>query len=146
MNQVLDDTLGASEGTAALRRSIREETELPRAATYRQAYDQPINYAGRRGRHLESLMRRVPQSAINEANALMRLEGVQSAQILADIADDGSISFVRMPDVRQLDYITRALGDIADTQNAAGGVLGGTTQLGRATGNLSRDIRSTLRN
>ena len=146
MTQVLDDVLGSPEGTGALRRSIREETALPRQASYRAAYSQPINYAGRRGRHLENLMRRVPQSAINQANNLMRIEGVQSQQILADIAADGSITFSRLPDVRQLDYITRALGDVASAQNATGGVLGGTTQLGRATENLSRDIRRTLRN
>jgi len=146
MTQVLDDVLGSPEGTGALRRSIREETALPRQASYRAAYSQPINYAGRRGRYLENLMRRVPQSAINQANNLMRIEGVQSEQILADIAADGSITFSRLPDVRQLDYITRALGDVASAQNATGGVLGGTTQLGRATENLSRDIRRTLRN
>ena len=146
MNKVLDNTLGSPEGTETLRRGIREETSLSRDATYRTAYKQPIDYSGRRGRYLENLMQRVPQSAINRANDLMRIEGVQSAQILADIADDGSIAFIRMPDVRQLDYITRALGDVASTQNAAGGVLGGTTQLGRATENLSRDIRRTLRN
>jgi hypothetical protein len=145
MNQVLDDTLGSPEGTDALRRNIREETSLSRDITYKDAYSQPINYAGRRGRHLENLMRRVPKSAIDQANNLMRLEGVQSQQILADIAADGSITFSRLPDVRQLDYITRALGDVADAQNAAG-KLGGTTQLGRATQNLARDLRQTLRN
>ncbi len=145
MNQVLDDTLGSPEGTDALRRNIREETSLSRDLTYKDAYSQPINYAGRRGRHLENLMRRVPKSAIDQANNLMRIEGVQSQQILADIAADGSITFSRLPDVRQLDYITRGLKDVADAQNAAG-ELGGTTQLGRATQNLTRDIRQTLRN
>jgi hypothetical protein len=145
MTQVLDNVLGSPEGTNALRTAIREETALPRQATYRAAYAQFIDYSGRRGRHLENLMRRVPQSAISQANNLMRIEGVQSQQILADIADDGSVTFTRLPDVRQLDYITRALGDVASAQNAQG-VLGGTTQLGRATENLSRDIRRTLRN
>ena len=146
MTQLLDNVFGSPEGTNALRRVIREDTALPRQASYRAAYSQPINYAGRRGRHLENLMGRVPQSAINQANNLMRIEGVQSQQILADIAPNGSITFSRLPDVRQLDYITRALGDVASAQNATGGVLGGTTQLGRATENLSRDIRRTLRN
>jgi hypothetical protein len=146
MTQVLNDVLGSPEGTNALRRSIREETAQPREATYRAAYSQPIDYSGRRGRHLENLMKRVPPSAISRANELMRIEGFQSQQILADISADGSITFSRLPDVRQLDYLTRALNDVASTQNAAGGVLGGTTQLGRATENLSRDIRRTLRN
>jgi len=146
MNQVLDNMFGSPEGTNALQRAIREETALPRSSTYRAAYAQPINYSRRRGRHLENLMRRVPQSAIEQANKLMRTEGFESQQILADVAADGSVTFTRLPDVRQLDYITRALGDVASAQNAAGGVLGGTTQLGRATANLSQDIRKTLRN
>jgi hypothetical protein len=145
MTQVLDNVLGTPEGTGALRRSIREKTEIPRSTSYRNAYAKFIDYNGRRGRHLENLMRRVPQSAINRANDLMRIEGVQSQEILIDIADNGLVTFSRLPDVRQLDYITRALGDVADAQNAAG-KLGGTTQLGKATANLSRDIRRTLRN
>jgi len=145
MTQVLDDVLGSPEGTNALRRSIREETAIPRSTSYNAAYSQPINYAGRRGRYLENRMRRVPQSAIDKANALMRLEGAESQQILADIAADGSIRLSRLPDVRQLDYITRALGDVAEEQNTAG-KIGGISQLGNATANLARDIRRALRN
>ena len=146
MTQVLDDVLGTPEGTGALVRNIRAETARPRDVGYRNAYSKFIDYNGRRGRHLENLMRRVPQSAINRANNLMRIEGVQSQEILIDIADNGVITYSRLPDVRQLDYITRALGDVANAENAKGGVLGGTTQLGRGIQNLSRDIRRTLRN
>jgi hypothetical protein len=146
MTQVLDDVLGTPEGTGALVRNIRDETALPRSTAYGTAYKQLIDYTQRRGRYLENLVRRVPQSAIEQANKLMRIEGEQSQQILANIANDGSITFSRLPDVRQLDYITRALGDVANAENATGGVLGGTTQLGRAVEKLSRDIRKTLRN
>jgi hypothetical protein len=146
MTQVLDGVLGTPEGTNALRRSIREETARPREASYRNAYSKFIDYNGRRGRHLENLMGRVPQSAIDEANKLMRIEGVKSQEILVDIADNGLVTFSRLPDVRQLDYITRALGGVAKVENAKGGVLGGTTPLGNAIANLSRDIRRTLRN
>jgi hypothetical protein len=145
MTTVLDDILGAPEGTGALQRGIRQDTAQARNTTYRAAYAQPIDYSSGRGRFLERLMTRVPQSAINRANELMRLEGVQGQQIMAQIAEDGSVTFQRMPGVRELDYITRALGDVADTQNAAGGVLGGTTQLGRATQGLQRQIREVLR-
>jgi len=145
MTTVLDDILGAPEGTGALQRGIRQDTAQARNTTYRAAYAQPIDYSSGRGRFLERLMTRVPQSAINRANELMRLEGVQGQQIMAQIAEDGSVTFQRMPGVRELDYITRALGDVADTQNAAGGVLGGTTQLGRATQGLQRQIRDVLR-
>lgn len=144
MTTVLDDILGAPEGAGTLQRGIRQDTQQARTQAYRSAYAQPIDYSRPRGRALESLLTRVPQSAINRANELMRIEGQQSSQILARIAPDGSVSYTRMPDVRQLDYMTRALGDVAEAQNAAG-KLGGTTQLGRATSNLQRQIRTVLR-
>jgi hypothetical protein len=145
MTVVLDDILGPPEGVLSTQRNIRQGTSLARDSTYRAAYAQPIDYSRPRGRLLERLTRRVPQSVINRANELMRIEGVEGQQIMARIAEDGSVVFQRMPDVRQLDYITRGLNDIAAAQNAAGGVLGGTTQLGRATQNLRRQIRSVLR-
>lgn len=144
MTTVLDTVLGPPEGAGALQRGIRQGTQQARETAYRVAYAQPIDYTKPRGRAIERLLGRVPQSVVNRANELMRLEGQQSNQILASIAPDGTITYTRMPDVRQLDYMTRALGDIADQQNAAG-KLGGTTQLGRATSNLQRDIRTLLR-
>lgn len=145
MTTVLDDILGAPEGTQTMQRGIRQGTQQARDNAYRVAYAQPINYSGSRGRFLENLLRRAPQSAINRANELMRIEGVRSPQIMAQIAQDGTVTFTRMPDLRQIDYITRALGDVASQQNAAGGALGGTTQLGRATEGLQRQIRQVLR-
>lgn len=144
MTTVLDDVLGAPEGTGTLQRGIRQGTEQARNTAYRAAYAQPIDYSKGRGRFLENLLRRVPQSAVSRANELMRIEGVQSPQIMAQIAEDGSVTFTRMPDVRQIDYMTRALGDVAAQQNASG-ALGGTTQLGRATQGLQRQIRDVLR-
>jgi hypothetical protein len=144
MTTVLDDILGAPEGAGTLQRGIRQDTQQARTQSYRVAYAQPIDYSRPRGRALGNLLTRVPQGAINRANELMRIEGQQSSQILARIAPDGSVTYTRMPDVRQLDYMTRALGDVAEAQNAAG-KLGGTTQLGRATSNLQRQIRTVLR-
>lgn len=144
MNTVLDDILGAPEGTRAMQRNIRQGSEGARSAAYEAAYSSPIDYSAPRGRTLEGLLSRVPRSAINQANELMRLEGVTSGQILADIAEDGAVTYRRLPDVRQLDYIARALGDVSEQQSAQG-KLGGTTQLGRATANLQRNIRGILR-
>jgi len=61
-----------------------------------------------------------------------------------NIADDGTVSFERLPDVEQWDYIVRSLNDVAEKENATGR-LGGQTALGRAYANLARQIRGTLR-
>jgi hypothetical protein len=140
----LDNYLGAPGGIETAKRGIREATSDARKEAYEAAYAVPINYDGSRGRAIEGLLQRVPQSAINKANELMRLEGVQSAQIMASIGEDGRVTYTRMPDVRQIDYITRALNDVAAEADGAG-KMGGTTALGRATGNLSTSIRTLLR-
>lgn len=144
MVRVLDDMLGPPTGVETARREIREGTSAQRSREYRRAYAQPINYSGRRGLFLESLIDRVPRSAINEANRLMEVEGRQSRQISMNIADDGTVSFERLPDVEQWDYIVRSLNDVAEKENATGR-LGGQTALGRAYANLARQIRGTLR-
>jgi len=114
---------------------------------YDKAYAQPIDYSEGIGKEIEDLVaNRVPNGALTEAKNLMRIEGEKSQQILFQLADDGErvIGFKRMPDVRELDYITRGLNEFADKQNGKG-KLGGTTQAGRAIANLSRDIRSRMK-
>ena len=146
LTNVLDQSLGSPQGVHTAREAIRTGTAGARGAAYDDAFSRAIDYAAPQAREIEEIVRgRVPASAVRRANELMRLEGVQSRQILANIADDGTVTFERLPDVRQLDYITRALNDVASEADGAG-KLGGTTALGRAYENLSRDIRSRLRN
>lgn len=145
VNDALDTTLGQPQGVTATRTAIRQGSAASRGSAYDKAYNSPIDYADPRGMEIESIIKtRVPQSAINEANALMRAEGNHSKQILAKVADDGTVTFETLPDVRQLDYITRGLNEVADQADGAG-KLGGTTAKGRAYQNLSGEIRDTLR-
>lgn len=141
----LDNTLGVPQGVQASRSAIRQGTAGARSSAYDAAYSAPIDYASQQGQTLERLVKtRVPARVISEANELMRLNGEESQQILAKIADDGSVAFERLPDVRQLDYITRALNQVAESGDGAG-ALGGQTPKGRAYQNLSREIRDTLK-
>lgn len=140
----LDSALGQPQGTQTLRADIASGTRSARSSAYDAAYASPIDYASPQGRELESILKRVSQSDINAANELMRMEGHQSRQILAKIADDGSVTYQRLPDVRQIDYITRALNDRAQS-NAGLGAMGGQTNQGRVYQNLSGELRDTTR-
>lgn len=145
INTALDSTLGKPQGVTATQAAIRVGSAGARNSAYNKAYSTPIDYADPTGQVLEDLIKsRVPASAIRDANALMRLEGNSSKQILAKIGDDGSVAYETMPDVRQIDYITRALNQAAESGDGAG-ALGGQTPLGRAYKGLSREIRDTLR-
>lgn len=145
ITQALDDALGAPQGLRSVETGIRTGSAPARQAAYNAAYAMPINYADDTGRQIEGIIRsRVPPEAIRAANKLMRVEGHESAQIMASIADDGSVTFTRMPDVRQIDYLTRGLNEVADQADGMG-KLGGTTQTGRAYSNLSRELRTLTR-
>lgn len=141
----LDQNLGKPQGVTATQSAIRQGSSSARQAAYDAAYAKPINYAQPAGRALENIIKnRVPASAIKAANELMRTEGNSSKQILAHLADDGTVVFEKMPDVRQIDYLTRGLNEVAERANGKG-ALGGQTPIGRAYQSLSNIIRDTLR-
>lgn len=140
----LDRTMGAPEGVEAQQTAIRTATAPARSQAYNAAYREPIDYTTIQGRNIEQLVERVPQEAVNQANRMMRAEGQASRQIRATVHDDGTVSFEQLPDVRQLDYITRGLNEVA--QGAEGqGAMRGTTAVGRIYNNLSQEIRRNLR-
>ena len=146
INVALNDAFGrpppvtsGQRGGMRLARTKRITNQM-----YDRAYAKPIDYAGPHGREIENLLERVPESAFAEADKLMKVEGVESAQKLVQILDDGSMVINQYPDVRQLDYITRSLNDIAKSGDGKG-VMGGNTNMGRVHGNLAREIRGQLK-
>lgn len=130
--------------TARMQGDIRASTAAERSDLYSRAYAQPIDYSGPQGgRLMDEITPRLPSSAVEYANKLMRLRGEQSPQIMARIADDGSVSFTNPPDVRQWDYIKQALDGLAESGDGAG-AMGGQTRMGSGYQGLARDIRRNL--
>lgn len=144
VTNALDSTLGPYQAVETSTRVIREGTKGARRTAYDAAYNTPIDYSSNNGRMLQSLLWRVPKEAIDHANMLMRGEGLVSRQVMAQVAPSGRVIYKRLPDVRQLDYITRALGDWADIAQGKG-KLGGMTHDAQVWSNLKTSIRNTLR-
>ena len=138
VGRVIDNTLGTANGAERTRRAAMTQTAATRRKVYDAAYASPIDYSANAGRELESLLTRVPEDVLRKAEKLMRTQGEESSQILGRLADDGTVSFEALPDVRQIDYITRALRDSGDF-----GVGEGKEQ-GRAFMALAREIRQTV--
>ncbi len=115
--QVLDGVFGKSKGIKTAAKDISQGTASARQKAYDAAYAKPIDYSNANGRQIESVLSRVPsrtlKSAIDEANEAMTANGQRNQQIMAQIADDGSIAFKEMPNVQQLDEIKKALDGIA---------------------------------
>lgn len=145
INQSLDVTLGPGMGRYTGAQGIREATAPARGAAYEAAYNTPVNYAHPAGQEIEQLLQRVPRSALDQANALMHVEGQQSRQILLRLGPNGEFQGMQhLPDTRQLDYITRGLNQVAESSEGRG-ALGGQTPYGKAVGDLSQEIRSRLK-
>jgi hypothetical protein len=145
MTEALDSTMGRPGESLSREIVVYGDKTNPMSLLYKKAYETPIDYSNPTALRIENAVKsRVPPSAIKAANELMRVEGNQSKQILANVAEDGSVVFETLPDVRQLDYITRGLNEVAEQADGQG-KLGGTTATGRAYANLSREIRNDLK-
>lgn len=146
-SQSYDDLMGAigkAKPVQETMEGIRTGTAAARSAAYDAAYSQPIDYATDAGsKLLDEITPRLPGKAISYANELMRLNGEKSGQIMATIADDGSVSFQRLPDVRQWDYIKQALSQLAESGDGAG-ALGGQTRMGAAYAGLAKNVRDAV--
>jgi hypothetical protein len=140
----LNRALGTPAGTTAIATDLRTGSAPARQAAYDAAYGTPIDYSAPEGQAVEALFDRIPGSALTRANSLMAIEGNQSQQMMLRQMPDGSYQLSHYPDTRQLDYVTRALNDVAQRGDGQG-ALGGNTAEGRAYGGLSRDIRQALR-
>lgn len=149
VNNALDNSLGVPEGVGAAQTNIRNAARQAVSEAYdgpTGAYAQPIDYASEAGRRVESVINRIPpriaNKAINSANERMIYDQMPNQQIMANIADDGTITFREMPNVRQADAIKRALNDIADE---------GTDDFGKMTpdaqfaSRMARDLRDSVR-
>lgn len=124
----MDDALGVlpkvddqAADALDMAENIASSTKVQRQEAYDLAYGTPIDFSSTAGREIERVFDALPDrfkgAAIERANEKMRLEAYktgkpQPKQILADIADDGTVSFSTMPNLRQLDQIKQAIGEV----------------------------------
>lgn len=139
----LDASLGPAQGPRATARGIADSTRAGRQTAYDAAYNTAIDYASDAGRRVEDVLGRIPpnelRAAIEEANADMLAQGLRNQQVMAQIGQDGAVSFREMPNVRQVDAIKRAL-DARATRD----MFGRITAEGRRPQMLSRQLRDAL--
>lgn len=148
MNQTLNDTLGKPQGLISVEEAIKTNAAPQIRQAYNAAYSTPIDYSSDAGRAVEDLLTRLPEgttlNAIKKANDRMRFDGSPANQIMASIADDGSVTFQEMPNVMQLDYMKRAFDAIArDGTDPITGAMSSDAAFARK---VAQSIRDTTRN
>lgn len=150
VEQSLNQALGQPpEGPRTAVNEIAERTRPQREQAYGEAYGTPIDYATDQGRAIESVLARINKidpkvlrDAIAEANADMEYRNITNQQIMAQVADDGSVKFIEMPNVQQLDEIKKALGKIAYEQNVD--QYGRLTNAGSRYAGLANELRDAI--
>lgn len=128
----LDQTFGQPAGVTARQTAIRQGSAPARTQAYDAAYNTPINYNTPEGRQIAALWARVRPNRRAQANALLEEGGHPP------IADGA------LPDVRQIDYVTRALNDVAQSGEGQG-ALGGINAVGRSAQELATELRNATR-
>ena len=140
----LDQFLGKPRGIKAAGRDIAKGSAAARSRAYEAAYNTPINYASKEGRAVEEVLSRIParqmQAAITDANEEMVSLGLQNQQIMAKLADDGTVQFVEMPNVRQLDALKQAL----DRAGSVEDIFGRPKQEAIRPRRLARQLRNAI--
>lgn len=141
----LDNALGAPQGVQAAQRTIRDAARPAVNEAYERAYSLPIDYSSQAGREVEDIFKRMPPSmtrrAVQQANELMRWDGLPK-QIMADIADDGTVSFREMPNVVQADFVKKALDQIV--QDGTDELSGKMSSEALLASRVARDLRTAV--
>ena len=113
---LMDDTLGGPQAAQRIQDELMQSTSPQRAQAYDAAYDAAIDYSAPAATKLQELLKRLDTSDLRNAEKLMRREGQPSRQIMAKLDDAGNVvEYETLPDVRQIDYITRALNNVSPT-------------------------------
>lgn len=147
ISQTMDETLGAAPtGARTASEEISKRTAPARTKAYGDAYGKAVDYSSAAGMKIEEVLSRINpkvlQNAISEANDDMLADGVSNPQIMAIIGDNGQVSFKEMPNVQQLDYIKRSLGNMAnDLKDPVTGALpSNALRFNKLSGQLKKAI------
>ena len=118
------------------------KTAPARDKAYKKAYETKIDYNSEAGLKVLDVLTRTPnklkQAAMDEANQLLQMEGKQVGQMVLTVGDDGLLKFVTQPNMVQLDYLKRALSELAyDPLKVTG--------LSKAAGNMRFQLTDALK-
>lgn len=151
LNQTLNQTLGDQELTpTSAFTMISEATKDQRQKAYDLAYRTQVNYASPEGIEIENILSRIDEDilapAIKRANNKMKFEQKDNVKkgyraIKATFDDNGNVTFSDLPNMMQLDYIKKALGELSEN---ARGEFGKRTPDSDMFGNMAFQLRNAI--
>lgn len=146
LRRTFDAVLGAPKGVKTGMKDIAQGSARARSRAYTAAYNTPRPMVGVEAQAIDAALEKVPpnilREAVQEANDAMREAGTRNMNILAEIADDGSVTFSKPLNIQQLDEIKKALGTVA--QNNTDPVTGKITAAGLRAQRRARELKKAI--
>ena len=108
---------GIKQDAKVVAENIAIKSAPARNKAYTKAYNTKVDYNSDAGIKVLDVLNRTPnslkQAAVKEANDILQMEGKEIGQMVLTVGDDGLLKFVTQPNMMQLDYIKRALSELA---------------------------------
>lgn len=148
LSNTIDDILGTADGgIKGAAKAAAQKTAPARKAAYDFAYSQPTPTTGPVAQKIDDVLARVPSSqlraALEEAQNEMIFDGYTNQNIMAKIAQDGSVSFSQPLSVLQLDYLAKGLANVADAGKDS--ITGAMKRPASRASSLAGDLRDALK-
>ena len=133
---------GIKQDARVVAENIAIKSAPARTKAYTKAYNTKVDYNSDAGIKVLDVLKRTPdglkQAAVKEANDILQMEGKEIGQMVLTVGDDGLLKFVTQPNMMQLDYIKRALSELAyDPLKVTG--------LSKAAGNMRYQLTTALK-
>ena len=121
---------------------LAKKSAPARTKAYTKAYNTKVDYNSDAGKKVLEVLNRTPDTlktaAVKEANDILQMEGKEVGQMTLVVGKDGLLKFVNQPNMMQLDYIKRALSELAyDPLKVTG--------LSKAAGNMRFQLTDALK-
>lgn len=132
-DELLDTTLGGPRAVQELQDLLMETTSGTRREAYDAAYDATIDFGRKEADELLERLERIDPAILAKAERIARYEGKPSLNKMVKIDEAGNIiGWQDLPDVRFIDYVTRALNDVEGV---------GAVEMKNAQRSLASEIR-----
>ncbi len=133
---------GLYQDATQVAENIAKKSAPAREKAYTKAYNTKLNYNSDAGAELLDVLKRIPNdlktAATKEANDILQMEGKEIGQMVLEVGQDGLLKFKTQPNMMQLDYIKRALSELAyDPLKVSG--------LSKSAGNMRYQLTQALK-
>lgn len=139
LKESLSKTFADPDGYLTVKDRIAAKAQEIAKPLYDEAYANPVPFS----RSLEAILTTpAGKEALRKATAIAGNEQKPFVQWFANVADDGTVSIKRVPDMRAWDYIKRGFDDVIEGQTDS--ITGKVTNAGRAVVGLKNRMLKEL--